>query len=87
MSLAENLYFDKSASTAFDRSNVNGLSPNPYYKERGNKSVYSRKASSFFVGSTKSLHSRWISPVEDGFDCVFSVKDNTLKFPVLFTLP
>ncbi len=24
------------------------------------------------------IHHRWISPVEDGFDCVFSVKDNTL---------
>ena len=24
------------------------------------------------------IHQRWISPVEDGFDCVFSVKDNTL---------
>ena len=23
------------------------------------------------------IHHRWISPVEDGFDCVFSVKDNT----------
>jgi len=23
------------------------------------------------------IHQRWISPVEDGFDCVFSVKDNT----------
>ena len=24
------------------------------------------------------IRHRWISPVEDGFDCVFSVKDNTL---------
>ena len=37
MSLAENLYFDKSASIAFDWSNVNGLSPNPYIQaERAN---------------------------------------------------
>ncbi len=34
MSLAENLYFDKSASVAFDQSNVNGLSPYPYYKQK-----------------------------------------------------
>ena len=25
------------------------------------------------------IHHRWISPVKDGFDCVFSVKDNTLS--------
>ena len=30
------------------------------------------------------IHHRWISPVEDGFDCVFSVKDNTLKMRVVF---
>ena len=34
MSLAENLYFDKSASIAFDQSNVNGLSLNTYYKQK-----------------------------------------------------
>ena len=32
------------------------------------------------------IHHRWISPVEDGFDCVFSVKDNTLISPLLFSL-
>ena len=32
--VAENLYLDKSASIAFDQSNVNGLSPNPYYKQK-----------------------------------------------------
>ena len=34
MSLVENLYFDKSASIAFDKSNANGLSPNPYQKQK-----------------------------------------------------
>ena len=34
MFLAENFHFDKSASVAFDQSNVNGLSPNPYYKQK-----------------------------------------------------
>ena len=40
MSLAENYCFVKSASIAFDWSNANGLSPNPYYKqkERANRS-------------------------------------------------
>ena len=50
MSLAENFLFDKSASNAFDWSNANGLSPNPYYKQkRENKSVsYEPKYSLFF---------------------------------------
>ena len=41
MSLAENSRFDKNASIAFDRSNANVLSPNPYnkQKERTNRSV------------------------------------------------
>ncbi|MBQ8738693.1 MAG: hypothetical protein IJZ04_04265, partial [Clostridia bacterium] len=30
------------------------------------------------------IHQRWISPVEDGFDCVFSVKENTLIATVSF---
>ena len=30
MSLAENIYFEKSASIAFDWSNAKGLSKNPY---------------------------------------------------------
>ena len=34
MSLAENFDFDESASIAFDQSNVNGLSPDPYYKQK-----------------------------------------------------
>ena len=48
MFLAEYLKTLLSASIAFDRSNVNGISPNPYTKERDNKSVRSRNAISFF---------------------------------------
>ena len=28
------------------------------------------------------IHHRWISPVKDGFNCVFSVKDNTQMYGV-----
>ena len=57
MSLGENFCFDESASIAFDRSNEKWAKPNPILQaERGNKSVYSRKVSSFSVGIMKSLH-------------------------------
>ena len=34
MFLTENLTIQRSASIAFDQSNVLGLSPNPYYKQK-----------------------------------------------------
>ena len=51
ISLAENFRFDKSASIAFDRSNANGLSPNPYnkQKERTNRSVAEMSSLFLFV--------------------------------------
>ena len=42
MSLAENLHFEKSAIIAFDRSNANWLSPNPYTNR---KSKHARRKS------------------------------------------
>ena len=33
------------------------------------------------------IHRKWISPVEDGFDCVFSAKDNTLSRGIYLFLP
>ena len=45
-----------------------------------------RYIASFVVSARRIanfIHCKWISPVEDGFDCVFSVKDNTLKHYLL----
>ena len=38
-----------SASIAFDQTNANGLSPNPYNDRRENKSVRSRNVLSFLL--------------------------------------
>ena len=43
------------------------------------KSVYIYPCEAGFHRESDFIHQRWISPVEDGFDCVFSVKDNTLR--------
>jgi hypothetical protein len=43
------------------------------------KSVYIQPCEAGFHRESDFIHRRWISPVEDGFDCVFSVKDNTLS--------
>ena len=42
------------------------------------KSVKLQPCEAGFHRDSDFIHQRWISPVEDGFDCVFSVKDNTL---------
>ena len=47
MSLAENEQFDKSASIAFDSSNANGLSPNPYTSRKREQIVKCRNVLSF----------------------------------------
>ena len=41
------------------------------------KSVRLQPCEAGFHRESDVIHQRWISPVEDGFDCVFSVKDNT----------
>ena len=41
------------------------------------KSVRLQPCEAGFHRESDFIHQRWISPVEDGFDCVFSVKDNT----------
>ena len=41
------------------------------------KSVLIQPCEAGFHRKRDFIHQRWISPVEDGFDCVFSVKDNT----------
>ena len=43
------------------------------------KSVLIQPCEAGFHRKRDFIHQRWISPVEDGFDCVFSVKDNTLS--------
>ena len=43
------------------------------------KSVYIQPCEAGFHRESDFIHQQWISPVEDGFDCVFSVKDNTLR--------
>ena len=47
------------------------------------KSVRLQPCKAGFHRESDFIHQRWISPVEDGFDCVFSVKDNTLMRDVL----
>ena len=41
------------------------------------ESVYQQSCKAGFHRVSDFIRHRWISPVEDGFDCVFSVKDNT----------
>ena len=41
------------------------------------KSVQIQPCEAGFHRVSDFIHHKWISPVEDGFDCVFSVKDNT----------
>ena len=41
--------FNKSASIAFDRSNANGLSPNPYYKQKERTNRFAAEMFSLFV--------------------------------------
>ena len=56
MYLAENFRFDKNASIAFDWSNANRLSPNPYNKQkRENESVRSRNVLSFSVSDVFAI--------------------------------
>jgi hypothetical protein len=49
MSLAENFRFDKNASIAFDWSNANGQSQNPYNKQKERTNRLVAEMSSLFL--------------------------------------